>query len=117
MDKKSDGVGCAMSNEEGNSVKIRLHNDCSVYTAELQAIRIAFNFILAHQEHIMPQTREFIILSDSLSSLLAIEKGEAWKDPYFGNCLVTQKTLWVLNLCITEYFCEFSEIFNIQYGR
>lgn len=70
--KNSNGVGSAIATEDGNTVKIRLHDCCNVYTSELQAIRLALHVILNIPQQ-YSSNREFLIISDSLSSLEALE--------------------------------------------
>ena len=48
-------------------MSLRLHNDCNIYSAELLAIKLALSIAA------MNPNREFTIISDSLSSLQAIE--------------------------------------------
>ena len=65
--KNADGVGCAVASEHENTMSLRLHNDCNIYSAELLAIKLALSIAA------MNPNREFTIISDSLSSLQAIE--------------------------------------------
>ena len=55
--------------------KIRLPGDASIYTAELQALKMAFNLIRDDR------SKEFIIFSDSLSCLVALQ-GSKYDLPY-----------------------------------
>ena len=62
--------------------KIRLPGDASMYTAELQALKMAFNLIKDDR------SKEFIIFSDSLSSLMALQ-GSKYDHPYIVELLHT----------------------------
>ena len=64
--KSGDKVGCAAVTS-GGPCKMRLPDRCSVYTAELQAIKIALVQIKESTHN------AFVICSDSLSALQAIE--------------------------------------------
>ena len=64
--KSGDKVGCAAVTT-GSPYKIRLPDRCSVYTAELQAIKLALIHIKRSRQN------DFVICSDSLSALQAIE--------------------------------------------
>ena len=58
-----------------NQCLIRLPNSASIYTAELQALKMAFNLIEHSTGH------HFIIFTDSLSSLMALQ-GNKYDHPY-----------------------------------
>ena len=67
---KSDlGVGCSAVIPSHKEKLITLHRDASVFTAELYAILAALTLTLT-----LPDKKEFVIVSDSLSSLQAIQK-------------------------------------------
>jgi ribonuclease HI len=58
----------------GLNVQVRLSNAASIYTAELRAIQRALDIICSKEE------RNFIVFSDSLSSLMAL-KGNDFDNP------------------------------------
>ena len=64
--KSQDGVGFATVFPDF-TIKRRLHNCASVFTAELYAILLALKFLVTLSEN------SFVIVSDSRSALLAIE--------------------------------------------
>ena len=64
--KIGETVGCAAVCD-GRIKNIRLPDKCSIYTAELHAIRIALDFVKRYKK------ASFVIYSDSLSSLQAIQ--------------------------------------------
>ena len=65
--KNDKGVGCAVATESDNVMYLRLHDDCNVYSAELRAIKMALQVVSLHPNG------EYTIISDSLSSLQAIQ--------------------------------------------
>jgi kelch-like protein 2/3 len=64
--KTGEAVGCAAVCN-GDVKSMRLPNQCNIYTAELHAIRLAYDFIRRSRE------ASFAIYSDSLSSLQAMQ--------------------------------------------
>ena len=73
--KVLDRVAAAAISDHHQS-KIRLQGDASIYTAELQALKIAFNLIKDDR------SKEFIIFSDSLSCLIALQ-GSKYDHPLY----------------------------------
>ena len=66
--KSDSGVGCAAVTSIDMKKSIRLHKDASVFSAELYALLAALTCVLTNSLH-----KKFVIFSDSLSSLKAIE--------------------------------------------
>ena len=58
-----------------HKINIQLPGDASIYTAELQALKMAFNLIKDDG------SKEFILLSDSFSCLMALQ-GCKYDHPY-----------------------------------
>lgn len=72
---KNDDKVAAASVTEGLNVQTRLSNQASIFTAELRAILHALDIVSSKHE------QNFIIFSDSLSSLLAL-KNNNFDNPY-----------------------------------
>ena len=79
--KTVDGTG-ASATIINNYKQIRLPNIASIYSAELQAIKLALNMIKSSE------TGKSIIFSDSLSNLVAIQEGNQ-KHPSIQEILET----------------------------
>ena len=77
--KTIDGTGAAATNMN-NYQQIRLPNNASIYSAELQAIKMALGMIKNSEMD------KYIIFSDSLSSLIAIQEGNQ-NHPYIQEIL------------------------------
>ena len=77
--KTIDGTGAAAININ-NYLQIRLPNNASIYSAELQAIKMALGMIKNSE------MGKYIIFSDSLSNLMAIQEGNQ-NHPYIQEIL------------------------------
>jgi ribonuclease HI len=83
--KVLDRVAAAATSRH-NQRQIRLPDSASIFTAELQAIRMAFDFVeISNDQH-------FVIFTDSLSSLLAL-KGRKCGHPYIVELLEAYSNL------------------------
>ena len=95
--KDKNRVGAAATTEQLNA-QVRLPGNASIFTAELQALKMAFNIISNVDD------TQFVIYTDSLSSLQAIH-GSDCDHPYiqdilklYNQCLLNNKKVvlaWV----------------------
>ena len=67
--KSGSGVGCSAVMPSGREKLVTLHKNASVFTAELYAILAAITLTFT-----LPDKKNFVIVTDSLSSLEAIQK-------------------------------------------
>ena len=83
--KVLDKVAAAVAGQ-CNKQQIRLPDNASIFTAELQGLKMAFDFIeISHEHH-------YIIFTDSLSSLLALQ-GKTCSHPYITELLEAYSNL------------------------
>jgi ribonuclease HI len=71
-----------------SNISLRITDNHSIFTAELVAIKLALQ-IISHVQCKVPPDTKFVIYSDSLSSLLAIDAGRSHGHPAIINEILT----------------------------
>ena len=71
---KTENRVAAAATSDGLRAQVRLPGNASIFTAELQALKMAFNIVKNCDED------RFIIFSDSLSSLQALDSNNSLPD-------------------------------------